>query len=100
MLPVESRIALVLFYVFRCGTCTEDTTVLDCVRRTSRAPYDDLEDRDSKVNWQGGGSASGRKRRYCKDDAGPSALLEGARCLANTISAPQSDYTSAHNDVG
>jgi hypothetical protein len=75
-LTVEYWIVLVLFYVLRCGTCTEDKTVLDCVCRTTRAPYDDLEDRYSKGNWQGkgGGSASRRKRRFSQDDAGQSAF--------------------------
>jgi hypothetical protein len=101
LLPVESRRALVFFLRFAMQNCTEDTTVLDCVRRTSRAQYGDLEDRYFKGNWQGKGgfSASGRKRRYYQDDAGPSEVFEGARCLANAISAPQSDSTSAHNDV-
>jgi hypothetical protein len=46
LITFESRRALVLFHVLGYGTAQEKTEVLDCVRRTSKAPYDDMEERE------------------------------------------------------
>jgi hypothetical protein len=105
-IPADSRRALILFHVLKCGTEQEDTTVLDCVRPTSNAPYDDLEEspNGSTMNLQGrlDGSVSGtgREIRLENDACGNSAFLEGAKRLAEAISTPQSDPTSsATNEV-
>jgi hypothetical protein len=106
-LPADARRALVLFHVLGCGTEHEDTTVLDCVRRTSKAPYDDLEEspNGSRMNAHGRSEGSlggtGRKRRHEDDGAASGAFLEGAKRLAEAISGPQSDpSSSAANALG
>jgi hypothetical protein len=106
-IPADARRALILFHVLGCGTEHENTTVLDCVRRTSKAPYDDLEEspNGTKLNAQGRSEGSvggnGRKRKLEEDVCGSGAFLEGAKRLAEAISAPQSDpSSSATNELG
>jgi hypothetical protein len=106
-IPADARRALVLFQILGCGTEHEDTTILDCVRRTSKTPYDDLEEcpNESRTKAQGRSEGSvggtGRKRRYEDDDCASGPFLEGAKQLAEAISAPPSDPTSsATNELG
>jgi hypothetical protein len=97
----------VLFHILGCGTEHEDKTILDCVRRTSKAPYDDLDERpnESRTKAQGRSEGSvggtGRKRRHDDDDCASGPFLEGAKRLAEAISAPPSDpSSSATNELG
>jgi hypothetical protein len=100
-IPADARRALVHFHVLRCGTGNEDTTVLDCVSRTSKAPYDDLEETVArpKVLSHGRSEGSvggiGRKRRREEDESVSSAFLEGAKRLAEAISAPHANPTTS-----
>jgi hypothetical protein len=106
-LPADSRRALALFHISGCGPYHEDTTVLDCVRRTSTAPYDDLDEcpvvsktkAQLRSEWSVGGT--GRKRRHEEGDCASGKLLQGAKRLAEAISAPSSDPSSfAANELG
>jgi hypothetical protein len=99
-IPADARRAFVLFYVLRCGTENEDATVLDCVSRISKAPYDDIEETDPRFGFLERGSTEGslgpseRKRRREEDTSVSTAFLEGAQCLAEAISTPRGDLTS------
>jgi hypothetical protein len=106
-IPVESQRALILFHILGCGTAQENTEVLDCVRRTSKAPYDDLEEASNGVciglqaKTSGTTSGSGLKRKNRDEDSIGQAFLEGANRLADAISAPQSSpSTLSGNELG
>jgi hypothetical protein len=100
----ESRRALVLFHVLGCGTAHENTEVLDCVRRTSKAPYDDMEREvcvGQKDKYNGASYASARKRRRDDDELANNAFLDGAKRLADAISGTQSSPSpSLGSEVG
>jgi hypothetical protein len=96
---------LVLFHVLGCGTAQEKTEVLDCVRRTSKAPYDDMEEREicigQKEKYNGASYESARKRRREDDESANNAFLDGAKRLADAISGTQSSPSpSLGSEVG
>jgi hypothetical protein len=102
-----SRRALVLFHILGFGTGHEDTTVLDCVRRTSKAPYDDLDEcpiksrTKTQLRIEASVGGTGRKRRHEEEYCASELFLEGAKRLAEAISAPSSDPSSfAANELG
>jgi hypothetical protein len=80
-ISADASRALVLFHVLRCGTENADTTILDCVSRTSKAPYDDLEETVARPNVLSYGRSQGsvggieRKRRREEDESVSSAFL-------------------------
>jgi hypothetical protein len=90
----------------RFSTVNDVSTVLDCVRRTYKAPYDELEETAARhrvlQNGRGEGSVgfTGRKRRREEDESVRNAFLEGANPLAEAISTLHTSPTSATSALG